>query len=266
MNIAADQDAAYEAAVRAVQTDPDYRDLLERAFLHADLGEALEAFEASEDWARVRRLIARMGVPAGARVLDFGGGRGLLAAALAHAGYDVVLCEPNPSEVCGAGAASRLAAIAPRPFEIFAGMSGDLAPRSFDAVVCRAVLHHLEPLEQILREVRLALRVGGAFVASDEPTIRRASDLAAAHARHPFIRFGVQEEAHTPAHYEQALLAAGFTDVNVVFPVALEDYRRLVRSDLAGPVAAAAYARYRLRGTLRPKPGDVRSITARAPR
>jgi len=257
-----DQDLAYEAAVLAARSDPALAGTILESFLDADDLAALTRFRASEHWARILRLLGRQGVEPPARVMDFGGGRGLVAASLASEGYRVVLCEPNPSEVCGTGAAARLRSAASLEFEIAGGDVAELAGSGFDAVVCRAVLHHVEPLVPVLAAAAAALRPGGSLICSDEPTIRHPSELDRLRQLHPFVQFGVEESALTRGEYEQALREAGFTDIAIGFPVSWVDYRRILRPTT--PVAAALpfYWRYRLRSALRPLPGEVRTIVA----
>jgi SAM-dependent methyltransferase len=259
-----DQDLAYEGAVLAARADPALADTIRESFLDEDDLVALARFRASEHWSRIVRLLARRGVEPPAKVMDFGGGRGLVAASLATDGYRVVLCEPNPSSVCGAGAAERLRAAASLDFEIASGDVAELAGRGFDGVVCRAVLHHVEPLAPVLRSVRAAMRPGGTLVCSDEPTIRNAGELDRLRQLHPFVQFGVEENALTGAEYEGALGEAGFVGVEIRFPVSWGDYRRILRPGAPAPAALALYWRYRIRSALRPAPGEVRTILATA--
>ncbi len=98
--------------------------------------------------------------------------------------------------MCGTGAAGRLRRTPDHAFAIAPSPVGELPPAAFDAVICRAVLHHVEPLEDVLRAVRRVLAPGGAFIATDEPTVRHPGDLEAARERHPFGRYGVDEQAH----------------------------------------------------------------------
>lgn len=262
---AIDQDQAYERAVREARADPALRLVVERAFLHERSDEAFAAFVRSEDWARARRLLRAQSVKPPGRVLDFGGGRGLMTAALARDGYDATLCEMNPSLVCGTGAAAALRADLRANFAIASGPVQGLAPDSFDAVICRAVLHHLDPLVPILRAVLATLRPGGAFVALDEPTIRHERELRQLRLEHPFVRFGVDERAYRASQYAGFLRSAGFADVRVVFPVAFADYRAHLHPGAASVAALARYTIYRVRSSVRPRPGDVRSLLARRP-
>jgi len=258
-----EQNLAYERAVRAARAKPELRELVERSFLQEDPVEAYRAFLRSEDWARVHRLLRARGAPRAARVIDFGGGRGHLSAALAHSGYDVVLCEINPSEVCGTGAARRLREAIGADFEIEDRGIAALAERgAFDAAVCRAVLHHVEPLAETLARLRATLRRGGVFVASDEPTVRSPEDAAFVRQTHAFTQFGVAETAYRVSDYVDALRTAGFTDVRVHHPVHWSSYREILHPSLPLAIVAAGYARLRVRAILVRRPGDVRAFTA----
>jgi 2-polyprenyl-3-methyl-5-hydroxy-6-metoxy-1,4-benzoquinol methylase len=261
-----DQSMRYEIAVATARREPSMRHIVEEGFLQEDPAEAFDAFRASEHWGRVLWLLRLSLVAPGSRIVDFGGGRGLIAAALAQEGYDVVLCEINPSDVCGTGAAEVLRGRVETDFAILGEEIAALEQASQDAVVCRAVLHHLDPLEDTLRDVLGVLRPGGAFIATDEPTVRRVEDVSAVRDAHPFTRYGVSETAYRVEEYLGTLRRAGFVDPVARFPVPWSSYRRLVRADTPLPVAALGYGVYRARKAIRPTPGDVRSFTAMRPR
>ncbi len=260
-----DQDLAYERAVTEARKDPALKDAIESAFLEEDAKLALDRFRASEHAARVRRLLRDAGVRPGSRVLDFGGGRGLLSGALSLEGFQVTLCEPNHSAVCGTGAAEAMRTALSLDFEIVGHGIEKVEDDAYGAVVCRAVLHHLEPLVPILGEVRRVLEPGGALVCSDEPTIRNDRDLERLKQENVFVQYGVEETALRKEDYARALGEAGFEDVRIGFPVSWSDYRRYVRPTTNVAVALPLYFRYRLRSNLRPAPGEVRSIVARRP-
>lgn len=260
------QDRAYEQAVRSIWADPSMDEVVRTSFLHQDLEQALAAFLASEHWARVRRLLGECGVEPGSRVLDFGGGRGMIAAALTLEGFAATLCEPNPSEIVGTGAAKELSELVPGGFEVVNGPVEVLAGEPpFAAAVCRAVLHHIHPLAPVMRQLASVISPGGVFIASDEPVLRKEAELEVVRDEHPFVRFGVDEWAGRPAVYRAALEEAGFQRVTVKFPVSREDYGRILRPDLSAPLATAGYLKYRLRTKLRPHPGETRSIIAWVP-
>jgi len=267
MNPSEGQDLAYERAVMKARGDPSMRRVVEESFLQEDARIALAAFAASEHAARVRRRLHLAGVGRGARLLDVGGGRGLMSALLTREGFEVVLCEPNPSAICGAGAAQDLQAMTGISFEVAEGGIESLSrgPR-FDVAVCRAVLHHIEPLVPVLRDVWGRLVPGGSFLAVDEPTVRLAKHEPRALAVHPFVPYGVRERAFTPRYYRRALKRAGFVGVHARFPVAYSDYRSLLRSEGPAFLAFMRYSGYRLRDQLLHPPGTVRTLLARRPK
>jgi SAM-dependent methyltransferase len=150
-------------------------------------------------------------------------------------------------------------------FEIASSGIEELDDGGYGAVVCRAVLHHLDPLVPILREVHRVLEPGGALICSDEPTVRNDRDLERLKRENVFVQYGVEETALRKADYVLALGEAGFEDVHIGFPVSWNDYRRYVRPTTNVTMALPLYLRYRLRSSLRPAPGEVRSIVARKP-
>lgn len=260
------QDGAYESAVVAARSDPQMRAVIRRSFLEENIEASWRDFVESEDWFRVTELLAHAGIGPGDRVLDLGGGRGLVAASLAAIGYNPVLCEPNPSRVCGAGAAQQFTDGLDRPFQIHNGFASEIQDKtSFDAVVCRAVLHHIHPLAPALKECLDLLRPGGVFIASDEPTIRRPEQLDQVIAEHPFVPFGVEEWAGPRSHYRRSFMEAGFAKVEDRFPVSFRGYSERVRPGLVRPLAFAGYARYRLISLARPELPEPRSFIAWAP-
>lgn len=263
VNPAQDQDLAYERAVVEARNDPALREAVESAFLDEDAAQALDRFRVSEHAARVRRLFREASVAPGGRVLDFGGGRGLLSATLSLDGFETTLCEPNPSPVCGTGAATAMRSAAAVDFEITSDGVEQLEDGAYDVVVCRAVLHHVEPLVPILRHVIRVLRPGGVLICSDEPTIRGNRDLERLKRENVFVQYGVDETALRKADYVRALSSAGFQDIRIRFPVSWPDYRDYVRPETNAALALALYLRYRIRSTALPKPGEVRSIVAR---
>ena len=84
-----------------------------------------------------------------ARVLEVGAGDGELAAALRHAGYDVLAIDP-------AGDSPGVAPIALAQL--------DEASGSFDAVVAVVSLHHVNPLPDASSKLAALLRDGGRLI------------------------------------------------------------------------------------------------------
>jgi SAM-dependent methyltransferase len=99
-----------------------------------------------------------------ARVLEVGAGHGELAAALGHAGWDVVAIDP-------AGHVPEVVQVNLHEF--------DAAPASFDAAVAVVSLHHVEPLPESCRRLAELLRPGAPLVI-DEFDVERFDERAAA--------------------------------------------------------------------------------------
>ena len=113
---------------------------------------------------RTQELLQRYLPPPPADVLDVGGGSGVYAAWLAHAGYRVHLVDPVPLHI--EQAADTAAAQPGHPFTAVVGDARrlDEPDASFDAVLLFGPLYHLtERTERLaaLAEARRVLRPGG---------------------------------------------------------------------------------------------------------
>lgn len=101
-------------------------------------------------------------LPAGARVLDVGGGAGHLAARLAVRGHEVTVLEP--SAVMRDRAAQVLGRAAGR-VSVVAGDAASVPSRpdagSFDAVLCHAVSPYVDDLTALVGDVVAAVAGGG---------------------------------------------------------------------------------------------------------
>lgn len=127
------------------------------------------------EWARTWELISRH-VPAGADIVDVGGGPGGYAVPLALAGHRVRLLDAVPLHVEQAVAAARLACV---PLDAVTGDARDLpyGSGSADATLLLGPLYHLLEVDEraaALAEVRRVLRPGGVLLAA---TISRFTPL-----------------------------------------------------------------------------------------
>lgn len=135
-------------------------------------------------------------------VLDLGAGEGLLAQALAHSGArEVWALDVSPKQLFAPAerASERLR------YVIASANDTPFAGERFDWVTAHLVLHHIEPLEPILREAFRVLRPGGSFVAI-EPTPLVG---LLAHGQ-----TSDNESPISPARVIAELKTAGFTEIS----------------------------------------------------
>ena len=120
------------------------------------------------EYLRTRELLARYLPPAGATVLDVGGGAGAYALPLAKEGYSVYLVDPVPLHAEQATAASVAQPEAPLVgVEVGDARSLSQEDESVDAVLLLGPLYHLTLRDDRIRALREAWRVvrpGGVVV------------------------------------------------------------------------------------------------------
>jgi SAM-dependent methyltransferase len=250
-------------AIQQLRADPDHGELIRDSYLDEDAREAAERFEASAEFDEIRSQLS--GQLGGGRVLDLGAGTGIASYALARAGAHVYALEPDPSPVVGRGALERLTV---EGVEILDGVgeSIPLADESVDAVYCRQVLHHIQDLEVVAREIRRVLRPGGVFLACREHVVNSPEDLETFLAGHQVHQLAGGEGAYPLEEYLDAMRRGGLeirrvwgpldTVVNAFPFVRSEEELRRFRSEVLGRPLAA------LGGTAERVPG-VRSIVRR---
>ncbi len=104
---------------------------------------------------------------AGAKILDLGAGECMLANALAQCGARVWATDAVPKQIWAAAAAN--ASHETMRFALCDARDLPFTDGVFDFVVANLMLHHVEPVQAVLREAARVLRPGGRFAAI-EPT------------------------------------------------------------------------------------------------
>ncbi|MCS6913761.1 MAG: class I SAM-dependent methyltransferase [Myxococcales bacterium] len=177
---------------------------------------------------------------AGMAVLDLGAGECLLSAALHRAGAgEVWATDAVPKQIWAA--AAHHAGEAGLHFVVADARDLPFADGSFDLVTAHLLLHHIEPLEPLLREVLRVLRPGGELRAF-EP-----NPLLGALAHEPTSE---NEAPVAPRKVVAALRAAGFEQTQTEYV-----WARL-GTGLLGPLSPS----YRVRAC---RPGHGAAATVR---
>ena len=216
---------------------------------HADLIAMLEiiwgeGFLSPGGEAEVARLIGRADI-SGASMLDIGCGAGGIDIALVRshrAGYVTGIDVEDPvltrarDLVMAAGLSHRigLAKVAPGPLPF--------PPATFEVVFSKDSIVHIPDKGALMAEVFRVLKPGGRFIASDWLI---GHDGAPSPAMEAYIEAeGLDFGMASPRRYDQAMQAAGFTDISTVSRNAW--YAEVAPRELArlrGPEGAAAAAR-----------------------
>lgn len=188
---------------------------------------------------RIRHLLRFANLPSGLRIADIGTGNGRLALMLADDGAREVIgidISPAMLEVAEYLRASNPAPGAQRvSYRLASAQNLPFRSESFDAVVCRLVLHHSHKPEEILRELARLLKPGSILIladllAADDP-VRRATQNTIEGRRNPS-----HVAMLTADQYRKLVTAAGLTIDNEavgVFERELEDWLNDLQSDPA---------------------------------
>jgi SAM-dependent methyltransferase len=209
---------SWEQTIRWLRAQPDQAELVQSGYFDDPVEAAATRYWQSPEWQQVA---ARLPIANGGQALDFGAGRGIASFALARLGYKVVALEIDRSELVGADAIRSIARNTGLPIEVTESSSARLPFRdgTFDVVFGRAVLHHVDDLEEVCREFYRVLKPGGTFIAIREHVISRESDIEAFRSLHPLHKYYGGENAYTLKRYSSAIKSAGFLLQEIIRPL-----------------------------------------------
>jgi len=176
---------------------------------------------------RYQHFLKFAALPAGLRVMDLGTGTGRLALLLAEEGASEVVGVDVSPAMLEIAEYFRLSSSSPKAkqvsFRLASAQRMPFRSESFDAVICRFVLHHSSKPERILQEAFRLLKPGGIFIFADlvgpDDPVKRATQNTIEERRNPshvtalsteqyrklFTKNGFMIEGETLAVFEQDL-------------------------------------------------------------
>jgi 2-polyprenyl-3-methyl-5-hydroxy-6-metoxy-1,4-benzoquinol methylase len=129
-----------------------------------------QAFAANPwvtDEGRIQRLVAAARLTGNERVLDIATGPGYIAEAFARAAREVVGVDLTDAMLAIAKQRTQERGISNVSFRAADAQNLPFENGSFDVVVCRLALHHLQKPLEVLREMARVCRAGGKVVVED---------------------------------------------------------------------------------------------------
>lgn len=204
----------WEETILHIRTNPQYRNLVEDAYLSEDIVDNVERYRKSKEFESLLQLIRKhKPVPDENLLVEIGAGNGIASLSFFLSGYKVIAVEPDLSETIGSGAIELLAKhySAEEKIQVVNSFAESipLADNSADIVFCRQALHHAHDLNKFISESARILKKGGIFIAIREHVLTTERDLPVFLSNHPLQKFYGGENAFTDEQYTQAIVQAG---------------------------------------------------------
>jgi glycosyltransferase involved in cell wall biosynthesis/serine acetyltransferase/ubiquinone/menaquinone biosynthesis C-methylase UbiE len=244
---------SWDEIILAFHGNPQMITMLKNSYLHEDLMESLERYLESGELLETLVEIKRYSGKDTLKVLDVGGGAGVMAVALAIHGFDVTLIEPGQGAIAGAAGARRLLDLACQKFdkglrsrvkiinEYIEDFQIDVS--EYDLVYCRQVVHHFSDPLKVLKKLNRAIKENGLIMMIREHVINNEDDKKIFLENHPFHKYTHSENAYTEKQYLDFLKQSGFDLIRVykfadtlmnTYPHDIEIARQMNEVELSG--------------------------------
>lgn len=203
------------SASQALPQNYDPEELARVADLYNRLGVRAADDRVNQDKAqRMRDLLKFARLPSDLRILDVGTGVGLLALLLGEEGAREVIGIDISPVMLESAEYLRLTRTTPSAhrvsFRMAPAQALPFSDESFDAVVCRLVLHHTAKPERILHELMRILKIGGILILADtlglDDPVKRATQNAIEERRNP-----VHVAVRTAEQYRKLVINCGLS-------------------------------------------------------
>lgn len=205
----------WEEAVLWLRQQERYQDLVRDCYYGDPLDQECRRYHHSPEWIAARQLLGKP--VAGAKALDLGAGRGIVAYALHMDGWETTALEPDPSAIVGRQAIEKIGI--PR-LKVVEGVGENLPfpDAAFDVVIARATLHHSRNLDKLCEDTARVLKKGGRFLAMREHIITIREDLPLFLNNHPLHKLYGGENAFTLKEYRKAFRQSGLSMLQELGP------------------------------------------------
>ena len=202
----------WEETVKFIRCQPEFKDLVEKAYFDENLQLNAERFMCSEEFEETLHVLREFS-PKAKSILDVGGGNGISTIAFAMSGYDVTVAEPDTSETVGTGAIRQLLKIYNvehvKVCEEFAEKIK--TSNLFDVIYVRQAMHHAYDLNLFLKNLSVLLKPGGLLLTVRDHVVFNDNDKQWFLREHPLQKFYGGENAFTEKEYVSAFRNAGLT-------------------------------------------------------
>lgn len=203
----------WEETIIQIRKQPEFAEMVEKAYFDANLVLNVERFRASKEYAETKKIIAEF-YPSSSRIkiLDIGSGNGISAISFALDENHVSAVEPDRSETVGSGAIRKLAEHYQLPGFTVHDIYAEKLPfesNEFDLVYIRQAMHHAHDLKKFVSEAARVLKKGGLLLTIRDHVVYDAKDKQWFLDTHPLQKYYGGENAFSYNEYKYAMEAAG---------------------------------------------------------
>lgn len=201
----------WEETIQYIRTQPDYAELVEKAYFDTNLELNVSRFKNSLEFKETEAIIKTY-APKAKTILDVGCGNGISTISFAEIGYQVTAVEPDPSDTIGAGAIQILKnSLHLDNIEVFQDFAENIkfTDNTFDVVYVRQAMHHANHLNNFIGECLRVLKPKGLLLTVRDHVIFNEDDKEWFLKNHPLHQFYGGENAFTPIEYRKAFENGG---------------------------------------------------------
>lgn len=211
----------WHETIEYIRQEPSYQQLVEEAYLSANLKSNVESFRNSSEFIATLKLLSDLNVSKKSSLLDVGAGNGISSIAFALEGFKVTSLEPDSSDTIGVGAIKKLKEIYDLPELEIVGSYGENMPfedNHFDIVYARQCMHHAYNLPEFAKSIYRVVKPKGLLLTVRDHVVLNDADKQAFLKRHPLHKFYEGENAFTLEEYKSAIKNSGFVIKSILGP------------------------------------------------